>query len=123
MNNPRIDITYLETGTPQQIMRRGFSEGAGRPRIITPQISDPNQLQGVLKKELKDFSYLEKKAYNRLASRNTYIREKVEFQEGTNKNKYLKGLGKKIKELTKKEKAEYNRLAKIESRLKKKYSN
>mgnify|MGYP003647945664 CR=1 FL=1 len=123
MDNKRIDITYLETDIPQQIIRRGFGEGAGRPRITTPQISDPNQLQGVLQKKLKDFSYLEKKAYNRLASRNTYIREKVEFQEGTNKNKYLKGLGKKIKELTKNEKKEYNRLAKIESRMKKKYNN
>ena len=122
MNKKRVDITYLESDIPQQIMRRGFGEGAGRPRIITPDISDPNQLQGILGKKLKDFSKLERKAYNRVASRNTYIKEKVEFQEGTNKTKYLKSLGKKVRELSKKEKKEYNRLAQIENRLKKKYS-
>tara|TARA_R110002124_G_scaffold183029_1_gene350405 strand:- start:2375 stop:2770 length:396 start_codon:yes stop_codon:yes gene_type:complete len=122
-SNLRVGITYLETGIPQTIMRRGFEEGAGRPRIVPKNIQDPNELPKLLNKRLKDFSILEKKAYNRIASRNTYIKEKVEFKEGITADKYKKNLNKKVKDFTKVEKREYNRLSKIENRMKKKYSS
>lgn len=119
---PRVDITYLENDIPQTIMRRGFNQ-KGRPRIIPKELTNIKDLGKALNKRVKDFTELERKSYNRLASRETYVKEKVKEMEKYTAKEYKQSLGKKIKDFTKKEKKEYDRLSKIQQRIKKNLAN
>jgi hypothetical protein len=113
----RIDVRYLENDTPQQIMRGGFKQ-KGRPRTAPFNIDTPKQLSNILNKPFREFTELERRAYNRLASRNTYAEELMKFEEVDTAEKYKEKLGKKIKDFNQAEIKEYNRLAKKESRIK-----
>lgn len=115
----RVDVRYLENDTPQQIMRGGFNK-KGRPRTFPLNIEDPKDLKDILNKPHKDFTDLEKRAYNRLASRNTYADEVVRYTETETSKQYKEKLGKKLKNFTKDELKEYNRIAQKESRIKEK---
>ena len=114
----RVDISYLENDAPQVIMRRGF-HSKGRPRIVPKEITELSELREALGKRVKDYTDLERKTYNRLASRNTYVKEKVKETENNTAQDYKKNMNKKIKDFSKEEKREYNRLAKKENRIKK----
>lgn len=117
MSSERVDISYLKSGIPQTLMRRGF-HNRGRPRIVPLEAKTPSQLRKDLGKKVKELTKLERKAYNRLASRQTYVREKTKVLEGNTAKQYKKKLNKPIKKFTKPQLKEYNRLSKIENRIK-----
>tara|TARA_R110001632_G_C11345694_1_gene417884 strand:+ start:36 stop:428 length:393 start_codon:yes stop_codon:yes gene_type:complete len=117
----RSDIRYLETGVPQSILRKGFNE-RGRPRTNPIDPIKPAELKVLFNKPLKEFTYLQRRSYNRLASRRTYAKEKVRALEGMTSTEFKRNLNKKIKDFTKKEKREYNRLSKMEERTEKNLS-
>jgi hypothetical protein len=114
----RIDVRHLESQAPQQIYRKGFHD-KGRPRTFPVEPIRPTDLKDFFNKPLNEMTYLQRKTYNRLASRRTYAKEKIIAQEGFTAKEYKKKLNKKIKDFTKKEKKEYNRLAKIQERIEK----
>ena len=117
---PRVDITYLENDIPQTIMRRGFNQ-KGRPRIIPKELTNIKDLGKALNKRVKDFTELERKSYNRLASRIDYAKTRQQEISGQTSTQYKEKIGKKIKDMTTEQKRTYNRLAKQEERLIKKY--
>ena len=112
----RVDVIHLESDIPQTIMRKGF-HNRGRPRVVPLDPLRPDELKVILNKPIKEFSYLERKSYNRLASRRTYAKEKIIALECQTASQYKQKLGKKIKDFNKTEKIEYNRLSKIEERI------
>ena len=118
----RIDLNLLGSGRPQVIMRRGF-HNRGRPQIVPiGNTRNPTQFRKSLGKKVKDMTPAQRRAYNRIASRQTYAREKTQQIEGLDATEYKKILKKPIKKFTKQEKQKYDRLSKTESRIKKNIS-
>jgi exonuclease VII large subunit len=117
MSSERVDISYLKSGTPQVIMRRGF-HNKGRPRIVPLEAKTPSQFRKELGKSVKDMTKLQRKSYNRLASRLTYAKEKTKVEAGLTAKDYKKKINKPIKKFNKSQLKEYNRLSKIENRIK-----
>tara|TARA_R100000541_G_scaffold59280_1_gene72600 strand:- start:183 stop:551 length:369 start_codon:yes stop_codon:yes gene_type:complete len=113
----RVDITFLENDMPQVIMRKGFHT-RGRPRITPKELTDNKKLLKALGKKVKELKPIQRKTYNRIASRNSYSSELIRRSEKNTSKEYKEKIGKKIKDFTKKQKQEYDRLARKESRLK-----
>ena len=123
-NITRVDIvtgdevevsTRVVKGTPQTFIQN--KKSAGRPRIVPYFGEDNIELKKNLGFTIKGMSVEQRRAYNRLAKRKEYAKQKVREEEGTTASDFKKQIGKKIKDMTKEELREYYRLNKAESRI------
>lgn len=123
-NLTRVDIVSGEEvevkvnqvkGVPQTFIQN--KKTVGRPRIVPYYGEDNIQLKQDLNMTIKGMSQEQRRAYNRLAKRKEYAKQKVREEEGMTATEYKKYLNKKIKDFTKDELREYYRLNKAESRI------
>jgi len=102
-------------GVPQTFIQNKHT--VGRPRIVPYYGEDNIRLKEDLNITIKGMSAEQRRAYNRLAKRKEYAKQKVRESEGMTASEYKKYLNKKIKDFTKDELREYYRLNKAESRI------
>lgn len=124
-NITRVDIVTGEDvevkvnivkGVPQTFIQN--KQTVGRPRIVPYFGEDNIELKQNLGMTIKGMSQEQRRAYNRLAKRKEYAKQKVREEEGgMTATEYKNYLNKKIKDLSKDELREYYRLNKAESRI------
>ena len=103
-------------GVPQTFIQN--KETVGRPRIVPYFGEDNIELKQNLGLSIKGMSQEQRRAYNRLAKRKEYAKQKVREEEGgMTASEYKRFLNKKIKDFSKDELREYYRLNKAESRI------
>tara|TARA_R110002012_G_scaffold4047_2_gene18729 strand:+ start:862 stop:1284 length:423 start_codon:yes stop_codon:yes gene_type:complete len=124
-NITRVDIVTGEDvevkvnivkGVPQTFIQN--KQTVGRPRIVPYFGEDNIELKQNLGMTIKGMSQEQRRAYNRLAKRKEYAKQKVREEEGgMTATEYKNYLNKKIKDFSKDELREYYRLNKAESRI------
>tara|TARA_B110000285_G_C15017569_1_gene559841 strand:- start:123 stop:545 length:423 start_codon:yes stop_codon:yes gene_type:complete len=103
-------------GVPQTFIQNKLT--VGRPRIVPYYGEDNIELKENLGMSIKGMSKEQRRAYNRLAKRKEYAKQKVREEEGgMTATEYKNYLNKKIKDFSKEELREYYRLNKAESRV------
>ena len=124
-NITRVDIVTGEDvevkvnivkGVPQTFIQN--KQTVGRPRIVPYFGEDNIELKQNLGMTIKGMSQEQRRAYNRLAKRKEYAKQKVREEEGgMTATEYKNYLNKKIKDFSKDELREYYRLNKAETRI------
>ena len=124
-NITRVDIVTGEDvevkvnivkGVPQTFIQN--KQTVGRLRIVPYFGEDNIELKQNLGMTIKGMSQEQRRAYNRLAKRKEYAKQKIREEEGgMTATEYKNYLNKKIKDFSKDELREYYRLNKAESRV------